>query len=106
MLSIRWANEKFIVYRLYVNSYGKNKCKILSRIFVLFYLSSSGLSPDTPSIRLSSRLYDAPMLKKEKVELPSCNIIQMGGRTPPITNRSGFLVAAAPPPSEIGARKL
>ena len=27
----------------------------------------------------------------------------MGGRTPPITNRSGFLVAAAPPPSEMGA---
>ena len=27
----------------------------------------------------------------------------MGGRTPPITNRSGFLVTAAPPPSEMGA---
>ena len=27
----------------------------------------------------------------------------MGGRTPPITNRSGFLVAAASPPSEMGA---
>ena len=62
--------------------------------------------PPTRPLYGSHRGYDAPMLKKEKVELPSCNIIQMGGRTPPITNRSGFLVAAAPPPSEIGARKL